>query len=403
MPGHEDWLTMEFLEEVLRQIVGDPKLTVTRGDVKAAVAAGENFGSVLYRATTEYTLSKRRTTQTYTLIIKTLPCDGIIRQMLELRKFFTKEIFMYRYTIPEMYETMQKYLSPGTSVEPIAPKEYPCSLENTIVLEDLRILGYKVADRRKGLNLEHCLVVMKQLAVFHAMSFALYKRNPQIMFNFQENMYTEDNRHAVKGTIEPGLKVAAEVVETWEGFERFGSKIRKLAETAVDRLLELIKPEKDKFQVLNHGDLWVNNILFQYSFTTGEVMTARFIDFQMSRFVSPALDLQYFLHTSPCEVVRTRCVDQLLQCYHSKLDETLRTLKCEADIISLEQLTSDMNDKDFVGLLTSLTVLHIVLADKNALKPASTVDISLRNMYSAPRYKQALQKVLIHYEEKGMI
>lgn len=46
----------------------------------------------------------------------------------------------------------------------------------TIVFDDLNQYGYKLANRQNGLNEEHCVVILKKLAKFHAASMILIER-----------------------------------------------------------------------------------------------------------------------------------------------------------------------------------------------------------------------------------
>lgn len=41
-------------------------------------------------------------------------------------------------------------------------------------------------------------------------------------------------------------------------------KIAKLGEKIYELGIEVTKPRDDDFNVINHGDFWVNNMLFKY-------------------------------------------------------------------------------------------------------------------------------------------
>ena len=45
-----------------------------------------------------------------------------------------------------------------------------------LVIEDLAPLGFRMADRQAGLDLQHCLLAINRLAQFHASSVALSEK-----------------------------------------------------------------------------------------------------------------------------------------------------------------------------------------------------------------------------------
>lgn len=47
---------------------------------------------------------------------------------------------------------------------------------SVLVIEDLAPLGFRMADRQTGLDLEHCILAMKGLAKFHASSVAVCEK-----------------------------------------------------------------------------------------------------------------------------------------------------------------------------------------------------------------------------------
>lgn len=66
-----DFIDKEFLQQALQNHTRDPDLRVTNFDLQPATAKGDNYMSVLHRATIEYT--RKRKKETKSVIIKMAP------------------------------------------------------------------------------------------------------------------------------------------------------------------------------------------------------------------------------------------------------------------------------------------------------------------------------------------
>jgi hypothetical protein len=51
---------------------------------------------------------------------------------------------------------------------------------SALVLDDLKEEGFRLADRTVGLDMQHCLLVMKAIAQQHAASAVLHLKDPEI-------------------------------------------------------------------------------------------------------------------------------------------------------------------------------------------------------------------------------
>lgn len=61
------------------------------------------------------------------------------------------------------------------------PKCY-LARNDCVILKDLKPCGFMMPDRRKGLTVAECYVVLKNLSQFHALSMAMKAHNPEGFF-----------------------------------------------------------------------------------------------------------------------------------------------------------------------------------------------------------------------------
>jgi hypothetical protein len=149
---------------------------------------------------------------------------------------------------------------------------------SAIVLDDLKEQGFRMADRTVGLDMKHCLLVMKTLALSHAASSVLHLKDPEIFKPFGESFFCERNRKTIEMLIQSNVENLAKEVEKWPVYsDRFASKLHRGADKAVDFLIKDLERNEDDFNVFVHGDLWVNNMMFRYSDDTDEVVDVRYI------------------------------------------------------------------------------------------------------------------------------
>jgi hypothetical protein len=152
------------------------------------------------------------------------------------------------------------------------------------------------------------------------------------------------------------------VVKDLDGFEDIAAQISKLTPEAV--MLAYFQPMgalKCGFRVLNHGDDWINNMMFKVN-----AEDVKLLDFQNSYWGSPTGDLLYFLFTSVNDDVKIDSFDELVGHYHRELVESLRKLSYGAALPSLDEIHDDFiakrqygeHDDDDVKLITMLNLLQ---------------------------------------------
>lgn len=78
------------------------------------------------------------------------------------------------------------------------------------------------------------------------------------------------------------IPLVAEVLKTMPGYERFYPKLMKIYDNYREIALKMVEPDPENdIQVLNHGDLWVNNFLFKYDEKTQQPTDIVFVSLKL--------------------------------------------------------------------------------------------------------------------------
>lgn len=96
-------------------------------------------------------------------------------------RVFEKEKLMYETILPAL-----EAIAGAT----FAPKCFYIQEEGAklMVFNDLKVMGYKMADRKKGMDFEHCKMLIERLAMFHASSMVFVEQNKETMKHFATGM-----------------------------------------------------------------------------------------------------------------------------------------------------------------------------------------------------------------------
>lgn len=200
------------------------------------------------------------------------------------------------------------------------------------------------------------------------------------------------------------------LVSSWPGYERIAGKIGKYMQDQRANLVRSQAPQEKEIKVLNHGDLWVNNLLFKYD-SAKRPQDMIFIDFQLSVWGSPGIDLNYFFYTSlNLEVLRHRR-PQLLRSYHARLSETLLSLDQGVPVPSYEQILEEVNRREAYGFFASYGIFPTVSQDKaqtsdNNIENFNDADFAkqkVRQMFGSRRVADTLRYTLPHFERSGAL
>uniref|UniRef100_A0A1B6MDI4 CHK kinase-like domain-containing protein n=1 Tax=Graphocephala atropunctata TaxID=36148 RepID=A0A1B6MDI4_9HEMI len=366
------WLDEALLAAALQGGEGkEPRVKVAHFTAESALPPGSNYSSHIFRVRVVYKVGDSPLEHSASLIVKVPINEGVLKEVSEHLDFFSRE--------PEMYRDRLTKMSKKVNQE-FAPTYFYCPFKNGLILEDLKSEGYVMGDKKTQLDFQHCQFVFRSLAKFHAASVACCRDDTTFLdgigdeiFYVEQGPMVEDSKLLITTFVKHFIN-SLDDIDVDKDFKDF---LQSRSEKMWNAGVVASTPKTYGLNVLNHGDLWFSNLMFKYS--CGDVIDVKFVDFQRTRFCSPAVDLTYFMWTSGDEEVRGSRQKELYNLYRHTLNSTLEQLGCP-ERLTEEELQADLESMtDFILLNISSAVPLMVAGPDDAITMG---DISFQNLGS---------------------
>ena len=241
-------------------------------------------------------------------------------------------------------------------------------------------IGYRKYAGKWVSDIDHCKVVLRRLAHFHAFSMIITRDANMSLLDlypfavdastfreaYQSKMAivkyelckylmassNESSRPRIEGCV---IKEPDEVSSR----EQCENKIERHLQELLWRLIELRaqpKEEKVRMCVLGHGCLDLRNIVFQYDEASGRPIACKFLDFSTLTVASPVIDLTYFLHSSVVPELASHHHGFLLQIYHRSHLEAIESFGIYGYEMELEDLVNEYQLKQDYGAMMACLI-----------------------------------------------
>lgn len=338
-----------------------------------------------------------------------MPCGEIQVVVMVKNSIFPREIRAYSEFLVEARHLLESV----NDKTKFAPKCLHTAYEpkNLLVFDDLKSKGYKSFPRDRQLNFEQALPIVIKLAKLHATSVVVYEKNPAVMELCMEgSISTNPERqdflvHYRNCAWTLGLVAEMEWGPEWT---LIAEKLKKLSTVIIQKGCDLYLRDEKSFNVFNHNDLWIPNILFKFD-EHELIQDVLFVDYQLSYFGSPGIDLNFFLYGSLNEFTRSSFMKKLIRTYHETLSTMLVKLNYKS-IPTLHDIHVELLKTGFNSVLAAIAEYPLLIMEQSDDLNMETVlgttpecDAFRYKLFNNPVYKSFIQKLLIEFDDLGYL
>lgn len=289
--------------------------------------------------------------------LKAMPKKVATRaEYLEETGFFVKESKVYQSLITKLL---------NCSSISWAPQCYLAKHEDFIVLEILH--DFKIQSTQDLVfDFNHLKTAATSLAIFHASTLILEHRSGRKLTEdygriLEENAYPQKSGHVRRVGLETAIVVLVELVKhipRYQNSPKLSAIVEKFPNT-IRKIYKFVQPSAKYTNVLNHGDLWVNNFMFKYH--NEKPVECKFVDYQLSRYCSPAFDLAAMVYINSTLETRNRHLDDILNTYCDALETELISANIP-DCLSLRtEILECFRRFHLGGLIEAVLFSHLTL------------------------------------------
>ncbi|CRL01431.1 CLUMA_CG014513, isoform A [Clunio marinus] len=391
------WMNDEFFTTVVKHHSSDVKAKLINFVIKPDLALGEHGGSSMFRGDINYSTSFQPN-NVLSVVIKTEAIQGDHAESVNTLPLFEIEQEMYGgplMDIKSLLESVGDFCNISPKVIYQAQKPH-----RVIVLEDLGVYGYaKITQPLE--NFEDTKMVFQRLAKFHAASYFLLNEKKADYSNFKLSIYhIEEPLIRYQFLTEP-IIIFMEVLESWGGYEDYIKKLKTFCESFIEKGKQLYTPDINGYNVLNHADFHIKNLLFKTN--EDKIEDLYMYDFQISILASPCVDLFYALYNAISDENRRTRRDEIICYYHSEFSKALKHFGYIGKIPSLLDLNLALMKHGAVEVVKCICFKIFFFANTDEIFGTSDSKEIKRKIFNNPRYKEFILSELPRLVHLGFL
>lgn len=408
------WMDGAFFERVLRRSERDESISVTDYRTTPGSRPGDHFASIIFRAAVNFERDGK--VEETSLIIKTMPeAEGLKKEVLKDGQLFRTETIMYETVLPEMHRMLRLA---GDETR-LGPRLLYSSQDPTwvMVFEDLSKQNYVMKDNQ--LDLDESKILYAKIGRWHAASMCLAEKIP-IITTLDYNLGVIMNED-VASLWTQNISRLAKMCLNWPGYEQYSDRLENLKAPLMKRLKEIYTDSKTTvYNVLNHGDCHYKNFMYQIS--NGKTEDIMLLDFQISTWGSPAVDIIYSLYNSVSIETRDNHRDELIKFYYDEFVKALKMFKYQGKVPSLIDLRVEITKCGHLETFLTTMFLPLLILTPEEMMPQLTdqhqspedviqLDYAdekeqeklAEHCFKHPRYTAVMKRYLPVYDRLGLL
>ncbi|CAG9833646.1 unnamed protein product [Diabrotica balteata] len=239
------------------------------------------------------------------------------------------------------------------------------ALKKLILLcEEAAERGYKNLDRHVGFDLATSKLILKDLAMFHAVPLAIRLLEPEEFTRLTKKISIslppkrEDKKPP---TI---FKIMIETLSANDEYKKAADKLTKML-TNFSKAMEndpkklFNKDDMRTFSTIVHQDVWINNTM--QLIENDVAVKNKFVDFQMCQLGLPADDLIFFLFSSVEYNCLKNNLNNLIKYYYEEFICILKQLGIYTDDFSYEKFLEEFRAPGKLAIVRTLFMLPKVI------------------------------------------
>lgn len=338
---------------------------IVKHEVRPLTEVGENFGSEI--VVVDMTVEEDEKEHVVHAVAKLIPPTDMQQEIFNTKVTYKNEIGFYAEIVPAL-KLFQKEQGVANVAEvldyfpelygariSLNPSSNDIDKDAVILMENLKISGFKNLDRQNGFDLPTTKLVLKTFAKFQATVVGLKLKRPDI-FEAKVKPYIYEWKS------EPPFMTYDNVITENPETAHLAPRVARALEKGKLRIKRIREP----WATIIHNDAWVNNIMLKLS--NEEVVDIKLVDFQIFDYASPACDVIFFLLTSVQVPVLKYHFDKLLRFYYDEFISTLQLLRVDINPFTYESFQEELKIEGPYQVYHSLFLLPVVFGPKGGFR-----------------------------------